>query len=312
MASTGTISEYFNKPVAATPKRIHSQLSSSDESPSPCSHQEKKRLNSVFSDLGLIEEKKDTNMQAALEQIDKRFESLSTKDDIREMKKELEGVFSKLVDRLEKIESRCFDHEKTVDALNDEINSMKKENESLKERLCQQEQRAKKVQGEQNEAEQYGRGWNLRLFKVAEKEGETAEQLEREVCRLFADQVKVPVTPADLDAVHRLGARPGAGGGGGGNGAANGRPRVVIVRFLTRKLRNRVFMNRKNLKGKSVSISEDLTAANAKLEKEAYKHSSTLSTWTSGGRIFAKLKNGKTVRLHFGDNINTLLLSEMK
>ena len=53
-------------------------------------------------------------------------------------------------------------------------------------------------------------------------------------------------------------------------------------------------------------MDEDLTAANYKLAREAYKHSYTLASWSSQGKVFAKLKNGKTVRIKYGADINEL------
>ena len=91
----------------------------------------------------------------------------------------------------------------------------------------------------------------------------------------------------------------------------DGRNRPIIVRFLDRRQRDRVLDNRRKLKGKRVAISEDLTAANYSLERAAYKHSATAATWTSKGKVFAKLKNGKTVLLKFGENVDDRLRKEM-
>ena len=69
--------------------------------------------------------------------------------------------------------------------------------------------------------------------------------------------------------------------------------------------------NRKKLKGKGVSVDEDLTAANYKLARDAYKHLYTLASWSSQGKVFAKLKNGKTVGIKYGADINELFKKEM-
>ena len=47
-------------------------------------------------------------------------------------------------------------------------------------------------------------------------------------------------------------------------------------------------------------MDEDLMAANYKLARDAYKHPYTLASWSSQGKVFAKLKNGKTVRIKYG------------
>ena len=58
-------------------------------------------------------------------------------------------------------------------------------------------------------------------------------------------------------------------------------------------------------------MDEDLTAANYKLARDAYEHSYTLASWSSQGTVFAKLKNGKTVRIKYGADINELFKKEM-
>ena len=69
--------------------------------------------------------------------------------------------------------------------------------------------------------------------------------------------------------------------------------------------------DRKKLKGKRVSVDEDLTPANDKLARDAYKHSSTIASWSSHGKVFAKLKNGKTVMIKYGRNVDNFLRKEM-
>ena len=58
-------------------------------------------------------------------------------------------------------------------------------------------------------------------------------------------------------------------------------------------------------------MDENLTAANYKLARNAYKHSYTLVSWASQGKVFAKLKNGKTVRIKYGADINELFKKAM-
>ena len=69
--------------------------------------------------------------------------------------------------------------------------------------------------------------------------------------------------------------------------------------------------NRRKLKGKGVSVDEDLMAVNYKLARDAYEHSYTLASWSSQGKVFAKLKNDKTVRVKYGADINDLFKKEM-
>ena len=168
-----------------------------------------------------------------------------------------------------------------------EINSLKAANQSLRDQL-------RGVQRSQNDTEQYSRRLNLRIFNVKEKASETPEDCAAHCCQIFSDTVGVPTDRKDLEAIHRVGRRD----------PDNRRPRAIIVRFLNRSLRDKILMNRKKLKGHGIAIAEDLTPANFKLEREAARHSAMLATWTVNGKIMVKLKNGQTVNIRQGDNIN--------
>ena len=63
------------------------------------------------------------------------------------------------------------------------------------------------------------------------------------------------------------------------------------ILLVSSKLRDKVIADMKKLKGKNVSVDEELTPASAKLARDAYKHSSTIAPWSSHGTVFAKLKN---------------------
>ena len=97
----------------------------------------------------------------------------------------------------------------------------------------------------------------------------------------------LPTAETDIEAAHRVGTVD----------TVKKRPRPIIIRFHNRALRDKVLADRKRLKGQGISIAEDLTSANYKLERAAYKHSATMATWTVNGKIFAKLKTGRTVQI---------------
>ncbi|KAL8592237.1 hypothetical protein ACOMHN_030912 [Nucella lapillus] len=89
------------------------------------------------------------------------------------------------------------------------------------------------------------------------------------------------------------------------------RPQPIIVRFHSRMLRSRVLADRRKLKKTGVSVGEDLTLLNYKLLKRAEQHSATLSAWASNGKILAKIKNGKTLRLDITMNVDKELIKAM-
>ena len=83
----------------------------------------------------------------------------------------------------------------------------------------------------------------------------------------------------------------------GGSQRSSTGSRPIIVRFFDRKKRDEVLRNRRNLKMKVFVVGEDLTYANYQVSKKAMEHSATLAVWSSNGRILAKVKNGRKLRI---------------
>jgi hypothetical protein len=124
----------------------------------------------------------------------------------------------------------------------------------------------------------------VRISGIKEEVQETVEQVEGEVLQLFAD-TGVSVKPEDIAAVHRVGGR---GGGGAG------RPRQIIVKFVSRRTRRQVMQRKKELKGKDkysgVYLNDDLTPMRAKLLKYVKGLDIVDQARTIDGKIYMKKK----------------------
>ena len=274
----------MGEPTAGS-KRQHP--STSDESDSSfCdangTKPDRKRQN-ITSDASMDE------MRAAIVNINKQLEcldTLATKDNMRQISSELKALRDNFDTKIEVIEGRLLDIEARQDKAERELTAEKRRNEALKNALKDQELRVKQCEKEQNEAQQYSRRWNVRVFKVPEDSKETAADCVTKVCRLFTDAVGVRTSPEDIEVAHRAGQR------------SSTKPRPILVRFLNRGKRDAVMVNMRRLKGKGVSINEDLTPANYRLLAGALQHSATMTAWSWNGRVLAKVKNGHTVRLN--------------
>ena len=88
----------------------------------------------------------------------------------------------------------------------------------------------------------------------------------------------------DIDIAHRLGK------------FEENKIRPVIVKFIQRQLKITVLRNTKKLKGTNLSINEDLTQLNQKvLSSVRLKAKDKVEKgWSYEGKIYAKLKSGKT------------------
>ena len=256
------ISSYFSRTGL---KRNHS--STSDESDVSISsendskRQEKKRMNTVV-------ENTDMAVQAALDNISKRLDTLATKAGVEQMRHEVKCLTETFMEKLEKLEGRLFDTEEKAEKLETEVKSLKKVNETGTGVIKQQDRRIRQNQRELNDLQQYSRRWNLRVFKAPEKE-ETAADCTAKVCAIFSDKVGIPITASDIEVAHRTGQRSSA------------RARPFLVGFFDRKKRDSVVTSRRNLKNKCIVIGEDLTYANYQVFRKANEHSATMSVWSS-------------------------------
>ena len=107
------------------------------------------------------------------------------------------------------------------------------------------------------------------------------------------------ISSDDIETAHRSG-RPGTD-----------RPRPILVRFYSRQKKRSVLEARRKLKQTGVSISEDLTKTNYNLLARANKHSATLSAWSSNGKVLAKVKNGKILKLDVSTHVEETLSKAM-
>lgn len=259
--------------------------------------------NSVFSGTPDKQDRKRANVevsessdsmavQEAIDKISKRLDDLATKEDIGTIRGELKELTNAFMKKVEELEARVFDVEARSDKQEKEVTAMQKKNEELQSVMRHQDLRINANDREINDLQQYSRRWNVRVYRVPEAQGETAEDCAKKVCTIFSKDVGVATALGDIEVAHRAGRRN------------PDRPRPILVRFFDRKKRDSVIGARRALKNKGFVIGEDLTAANYKLSNDAFKHSATLSVWSTNGKVLAKLKNGVVLRLNISMNLD--------
>lgn len=232
------------------------------------------------------------NISEALEQIHQRLDALATKEDVSGIKSELKELSETFVKKIEKLEARLFEAEARTDRVEAEVKSIRKKNEEMLNMMRHQENKSLQNERDINDLQQYSRRWNVRVYRVPEVRGETQEDCIQKVCRIFSADVGVATGPEDIEVAHRAGQQ------------SSEKARPIVVRFFDRKKREAVIGARRNLKNKGTVIGEDLTAANYKLSTAAFKHSATMSVWTTNGKVLAKLINGQVVRLNIHMNLD--------
>jgi exosome complex exonuclease DIS3/RRP44 len=128
--------------------------------------------------------------------------------------------------------------------------------------------------------EQYTRRESVRIFGVKQDDRETVEEVETKTLKVLRD-AGVEVVPEDIAAVHRVGKRQNSS-------------RPILVKFVSRRKRREVMVNKKTLKGKQgyerVFIGDDLTPLRARLLGTVKKLPNVEKAWVVDGRIHVQRK----------------------
>ena len=101
----------------------------------------------------------------------------------------------------------------------------------------------------------------------------------------------------DIEVAHRI----------GGKSRDPNKPRTIILKFVRRSDKLDVMLRRKSLKGRGISISDDLTVKNVNLINEVRDHERIEAAWSWDGKEYAKSKNGHKLKLYPGIKVDNEL-----
>ncbi|XP_069109404.1 ribonuclease Y-like [Argopecten irradians] len=170
-----------------------------------------------------------------LEHIYQTLATLMTKDDlVFQMNKLREEIGEENREMVQRLECRVFELETENDKLRDTIEQLENSVELSVERIVQ-------LTLKDNSLEQQGRKNSVRIVGLPNDRNETAEACIDKCAKFFRDYLNVDIESTDIDIAHRLG------------------PQSTICKFTRRIKKFEVLKARRNLKGKKISIFEDLT-----------------------------------------------------
>lgn len=135
------------------------------------------------------------------------------------------------------------------------------------------------------ENEQYSRKTNLKIYGLDEQKDEDCVQ---KAIGLVKEKLGIQLYVSDISAAHRI--------PGGKSGA-----RPVIVKMVHSTVKNKILMNRKQLKGSGVVIREDISVEYVKLMNRMEKKENVESVWFWTGKVFVKTTDGNKRRVRLGD-----------
>lgn len=199
-----------------------------------------------------------------------------------------DSITALIVDKLsEKISANI------LASFREQISVLKDEVHSLRDQLHQQQ---RKFDHKLDEAEQYNRRMNLRVFGVPECDLKNTGDLENTddlVIKVFK-KLNVQVSLNDIQRSHRVGRRPDS------DNLDSARHRPIIVKFVSYRLRAEIFRNKKLLKGQRESICEDLTSRRLTTLKNLKTKYGAKNVWTFDGNIHYVNEEGTRSTYRFG------------
>ena len=151
---------------------------------------------------------------------------------------EMRTSLNALTDDLRDMKTTLEEHKKEVLTLRAEINTITKRSESLTSQNSDLKEENLKLQT-------YMRRQNLIIEGLHESENEDVQQ---KVITHLADLCKIVLNPCDIDKVHRYGR------------SVAGKPRPIIIRFISHSSRDRVLLGYRSIKDKpkNLFVNEDL------------------------------------------------------
>ena len=216
----------------------------------------------------------------------------------------LKNIFT---ERFDQLEGRVFDVEQAID------NDLKKVNEAFEQhksstarslRDCdtrifnnerytyQNECDIEDLRFQLNNLEQYTRRNSVRIHGMREQgRGRNGENTHNLVADFLYYELGLE---PDIKVAHRIGAKS----------SDPNKPRTIIVKFVRRSDKLDVMLRRKSLKGRGISISDDLTVKNVNLINEVRDNERIEAAWSWDGKVYAKSKNGHKLKLYPGIKVD--------
>ena len=179
-----------------------------------------------------------------------------------------------LANRINVLEATSAVHDRVTDELKSQNGTLKEKVKELEYRVDDQEQRS--------------RNSCLLFHGIVEVAEENTDDL---VIDTVKDELGIEMSLDEIQRSHRLGAKRKLRR----TRAVPETRRAIIIRFTDYRKRREIFLSKTKLKGKAVSISENLTQPRYQLLKAAITKYGRGNVWTSDGRVTTKVGNNYVV-----------------
>ena len=250
-------------------------------------------------------------LMQAIQSLGGRFDNLEIKiDSVDHKVSEQAKTLSHIKKTVEEVEGKVFTLENDRDKMLEELNTIKSAGNDLRSEFESLKASLKKIEKKTDENNQYSRRENIRIYGIKEeystgldgrvRSAENESDCIRKVLDIFRTKMDLDVDEADLTAVHRLGQIDPNKTESSGRG--------MIVRFLSRRVRDSVMSERKKIFKTGIVITEDLSPRQYELLSQVKKDKEVCSSaWTRNGTVFMKTHSEHIIKvLEIGDIMDSL------
>lgn len=197
--------------------------------------------------------------------------------------------FDVLLDKISIIENCVSCIKEAVTSLQSDVGELLLSVDVLNQKPKQHTLNITKTKWNVDSLEQYTRRNNLRLFGIPEN---TEENTDTVVVSVLNSRLKMTLRLVDIERTHRVGKV---------QKGETKRPRAIIIKFCSYRIRHKVFQAKKLLKGTGIVLKEDLTTLRATLLSKAVQRWGTANIWTHDGKFFRKDNDGKRIVVDLKD-----------
>lgn len=164
--------------------------------------------------------------------------------------------------------------------LNEEVESLHKKNEQLK----------KIIEKKTDKLEQQSKQKNLRIYGVKFNKN---DKLEKVVCNLFENKLDIKMNESKWESCYYV------------QNNTNEEKGSIFIKFRNASDKEKIYGNKKMLKGSKIVIKEDLTKTRKELLIKAATRFGRTNTWSLNGDIFI-FNNGRKLKIETLDELEDI------
>ena len=231
----------------------------------------------------------------------------TTQDFISRLTKSFTDSFNSCVEKLilsmeqrfthrsDVLEAQLHDANKRIDKLESACQKLESENTKLHDVLATVRAKNDKLEVALDDVDQYSRNSNLIIHGVRH-ENNFDDNIPQNVTAILNTNLQLNLQPSDVAVAHRIRrqtpTQPLA--------SQTPKPQPIVVQFSSRAARNSVLQKRKLLKGKGVSVTEQLTGRRMGILNKAndlVTQGKLQAAWSYEGKILVKGRDNRITNI---------------